>query len=84
MFSSGDWNLSLPRLQLAGLQRVLLTFAQSRQRMQSIQKQVDTIYVMSSSVQWKMRNMITLGLKVTDNINQVAKIVPFHLQCSKV
>ena len=51
--------------------------------MQSIQKQVDTIYVMSSSVQWKMRNMITLGLKETDNNNQVAKIVPFHLECSK-
>ncbi len=51
--------------------------------MQSIQKQVDKISVMSSSVQWKPRNMITLGLKETDNNNQVAKIVPFHLQCSK-
>jgi hypothetical protein len=51
--------------------------------MQSIQKQVDKISVMSSSVQWKMRNVITFGLKETDNNNQVAKIVPFHLQYSK-
>jgi hypothetical protein len=32
---------------------------------------------------WKLRNVITLGLKEADNNNQVVKIVPFYFQYSK-